>query len=717
MPRVPDLRLPTGNYTETTGARFRAADNGGGAFGGLGEGLQSLGRAGAQMAETQDRIDLTLDTTAAKKVDREAWAEINSALNDEGGFYTQRGLNAAAAREAAEKRADEIRRQHRSALTSERQRQMFDEAWEQRWAVEQSKIIRHAVSQTEEAEISEATAGITRALDDARLNWSDEPLFRQHLQTAINEQRTVASRQGWSAEQTDAAIDAIRADAHAAVVEQMALEDPEAAMGYVEAHADKLGAKANAFRKALYEPLQHRRSLRVVDEIMGAHVEVGGVVAEADGAGPDTVDIFERMIWQESRGRQTDEAGNPITSSAGAVGIAQVMPATAPEGARLAGMAFDPVRYREDADYNRQLGEAYFMDQVRRFGGDTRRAVAAYNAGPGRVQQAVQRGGANWEAHLPAETKEYLRIVLGERAIRSGPESAPRRHNITGMMQAVDQIDDPAMRDRVRKELMSRVQRDETLLRREQAQAGEEGLEYLETLGSSFTDIGQMPADILRRASVSDRLAWRKVAERNAKGDEIQTNSDFYTQVSEAYGGATTPAKRQEFLEAFSPADARAHLDDTDYERFLAWRRKAMDGGADADVEAVRHSEIRTLVGRELERAGVTLTGKTGSKREEAAEHRSRVERRVLRAARTAEAQGQEFGAEQMLEVIDAQIREVRVDGDLVPRYEVDDIEDLETVGIPTEMVPEVDAALRASGMRVTQRNRALLYLRVTGGL
>lgn len=123
--------------------------------------------------------------------------------------------------------------------------------------------------------------------------------------------------------------------------------------------------------------------------------------------------VFERMIGAESNGQQFAPDGKPLTSPAGAIGIAQVMPATAPEAAQLAGLAFDPERYRMDPEYNRALGEAYFQKQMSDFG-DSALAAAAYNAGPGRVRQALEKGGPQgWINHIPAETQAYVRKVTG----------------------------------------------------------------------------------------------------------------------------------------------------------------------------------------------------------------------------------------------------------------------------------------------------------------
>lgn len=142
----------------------------------------------------------------------------------------------------------------------------------------------------------------------------------------------------------------------------------------------------------------------------------------APGAGGDT---FSRMIGVESRGQQFDRSGKPLTSRAGAIGIAQVMPGTAPEAARLAGLPFDENRYRNDRDYNLALGKAYYEKQLADFG-DERLAAAAYNAGPGAVRRALQKGGPDgWINHVPRETQKYVRDVFGAAPAGRGAAGGP----------------------------------------------------------------------------------------------------------------------------------------------------------------------------------------------------------------------------------------------------------------------------------------------------
>lgn len=120
---------------------------------------------------------------------------------------------------------------------------------------------------------------------------------------------------------------------------------------------------------------------------------------------PDLIDLIQRVKKQESGGDQS------AVSSAGAIGVMQVMPETAPEAAELAGVEWDEDAYHNDAAYNEILGIAYLSMLLRKYDGDVSRALAAYNAGPGRVDDALQMHDAAWLGNLPAETQDYVARV------------------------------------------------------------------------------------------------------------------------------------------------------------------------------------------------------------------------------------------------------------------------------------------------------------------
>jgi hypothetical protein len=127
---------------------------------------------------------------------------------------------------------------------------------------------------------------------------------------------------------------------------------------------------------------------------------------------PELLALIDRQFGQESHHSQFGPDGKPLESSAGAIGYAQVMPKTAPEAARLAGLPWDEHSYRADPVYNKLLGIAYMSQQLRKYDGDVAKALAAYNWGPDRVDRALASAGEAWTSHLPDETRNYIQKVM-----------------------------------------------------------------------------------------------------------------------------------------------------------------------------------------------------------------------------------------------------------------------------------------------------------------
>lgn len=116
---------------------------------------------------------------------------------------------------------------------------------------------------------------------------------------------------------------------------------------------------------------------------------------------------FARMLditgMSESGNRERDENGNLITSPKGAQGKMQVMPGTNLDP----GFGVVPARDGSDAERTR-VGRDYLAAMLKRYGGDPAKAWAAYNAGPGRLDSAIEKHGSNWLAHMPEETQKYV---------------------------------------------------------------------------------------------------------------------------------------------------------------------------------------------------------------------------------------------------------------------------------------------------------------------
>lgn len=104
-------------------------------------------------------------------------------------------------------------------------------------------------------------------------------------------------------------------------------------------------------------------------------------------------------------------------SSAGAVGLMQLMPTTAMEVAAAEG--FNQSVNTENlkaADLNIALGSRHLADLLGRYT-DTKTALAAYNAGSGNVDRWMsEQGGTTLTVAGFSETRAYVERVLSERA-------------------------------------------------------------------------------------------------------------------------------------------------------------------------------------------------------------------------------------------------------------------------------------------------------------
>lgn len=118
--------------------------------------------------------------------------------------------------------------------------------------------------------------------------------------------------------------------------------------------------------------------------LIGPYIEI---VAEREGLTPD---LLRAVIDKESAYRPC------VVSKKGAMGLMQLMPATAAElGVKN---PFDPVE-------NIDAGARLLKKLVGRYGGDLALALGAYNAGPSRVDSA---GGI---PKIP-ETVDYVTSIL-----------------------------------------------------------------------------------------------------------------------------------------------------------------------------------------------------------------------------------------------------------------------------------------------------------------
>jgi len=178
MPRIPTYQPGQVGPVQTTGARFRAADNGGGVAGALAQGMQRIGGAAADFAVSQDQINAQNDDTQARKMTVEAAGKISSLTQQ---YKTLMGGNA---REAQEKTLQEIaaiRDQYFGQATNGRMRAMLEQRLGSVYQDEVSAVSGHALREVKAERLS--TLASERTMFSDRAVTEDDPLKRQQAVT------------------------------------------------------------------------------------------------------------------------------------------------------------------------------------------------------------------------------------------------------------------------------------------------------------------------------------------------------------------------------------------------------------------------------------------------------------------------------------------------------------------------------------------------------
>ena len=111
-----------------------------------------------------------------------------------------------------------------------------------------------------------------------------------------------------------------------------------------------------------------------------------------------------------------------VRSSAGAIGLMQLMPATGKKVAREIKLPYSGLDTLTNPQSNILLGTTYLGQMAERYGGNRVLATAAYNAGPHRVDAWLPQVGdldaRVWIENIPFnETRGYVRRVLAAETI------------------------------------------------------------------------------------------------------------------------------------------------------------------------------------------------------------------------------------------------------------------------------------------------------------
>ena len=182
-------------------------------------------------------------------------------------------------------------------------------------------------------------------------------------------------------------------------------EEWNAAAKIAEAHDWHFMAISSMIRGGYWNDLETRFPLAYISDIQDAATKA---------------DIS--TTWAIAIARQESSFAEDIRSSAGAIGLMQLMPATAREMANANGVSYSAERLDEPS-YNTLLGTSYLKRAYDQLYDNEVYASAGYNAGISRARSWLQDGRENlpldiWIETIPfLETRGYVQNVMAFSAI------------------------------------------------------------------------------------------------------------------------------------------------------------------------------------------------------------------------------------------------------------------------------------------------------------
>jgi hypothetical protein len=367
MPRLPSandlgrvsLRPATGVASPDLSAPFRAAQQ-------LGNQVTQIA---GEVADDQNRLDFGKAQTAWLQ----GQANTHAAFEKDNDYATMQDRYGQQMQKVTESSA--------SGITSGRMRQEFDN-WVNQQNIRGGEQIRSlAWSKEKDASI----AGLNQSLETSRSTYltSSDPATRQQILDATNNMIQGAASKGYI-DQTQAQqlgqrwiTDAATGSLKMMQPEQRlsALQNPTGIVSFLP--PDQRQAM---IKDASYEALNTRLGQQQLQMYTG---DAGMNVLAVPQA-----TLLQAVYQQESGNRHRNADGSLVTSPAGAQGAGQIMPPTGKDP----GFGVKPLQDDSEQENRRFTGD-YLNAMLKRYSGNQILALAAYNAGPGKVDDWLKQIG------------------------------------------------------------------------------------------------------------------------------------------------------------------------------------------------------------------------------------------------------------------------------------------------------------------------------------
>src|SRR6266404_3027303 len=348
-----------------------------------------LERAGGELTQASELIrttNLRYDTLFAENSlnelkGRAAGLEYGDPQNGVPGFRNAMGANA-----VGQKFTDDYQQRYKDVATdiagrlqNDQQRQLFQQRADVYGMHFQAQLSAHQAQQAQ----AFGNATDEGALKTELAQVATDPYNEIGAQSSYARMNGVLdAKQERTGEPQDAAKQQWMATALAVRTHAMMNDNPYAAEKFLEDHIHEMGVLGVQLQKEVQREAQQVQSRDVAHQFVFGNRRplAPDDIAPGTQNAPPLQGIVEQL---ESGGRRFTQGGRLVTSAAGAQGEMQVMPPTAADPGYGVAPAKD-----DSPEEKARVGRDYLGAMTARYG-DPALTLAAYNAGPARVDQWI----------------------------------------------------------------------------------------------------------------------------------------------------------------------------------------------------------------------------------------------------------------------------------------------------------------------------------------
>lgn len=314
--------------------------------------------------------------------------------------------------------------------------------------------------------------------------------------------------------------------------------------------------------------------------------------------------------------QQQESGGDPnAVSPKGAKGLMQVMDATN----NNPGFGVTPAK--DDSPEERaRVGRDYLQAMITRYGGDLQKGLAAYNAGPGAVDDAVAQAGkavnqgmknpdgslkTGWMDYLPQETKDYVPAVLSKvDKLSSQAPPLPSLGDFTNDALARAQANAGGALNPVQVHKVQEVaQQAYASVLKDRKDTSDQSFSSAMTTIANGTPYDQLPISLTSKIEGQDLPRLKEWSDKLFNGKTVTTDLASYNDL------VTHPDKMFRMSDA-EFAGLQTNFSRADFDRLQKERAGLINGTDSHSPLVVNRAVVNQVVSRNLEQLGMPTGGK-----------------------------------------------------------------------------------------------------------